>query len=210
MIPPMLSRLLILICLFLAVPMAGAARPAANPDDTLVMELRSGTVIIQMRPDLAPIHVARIKQLVRRGYYDGVAFHRVLAGFMAQTGDRSGTGRGGTGRWLELEPSKEPHVRGSVSMARGLNRNSGDSQFFILTRSQDPTLDGNYTLWGHVTKGIELIDKVKPGDKTKDGWVKEADRIISIRVQSDPPRPSKPQAAGTKPAPSAAPQPPPK
>ncbi len=194
----MLSRLLILLCLVLAVPMAGAARPPANPDDTLVMELKSGTVLIQMRPDLAPIHVARIKQLVRRGFYDGVAFHRVVAGFMAQTGDRSGTGRGGTGRWLELEPSKEPHVRGAVSMARGMNRNSGDSQFFILTSAQDPSLDGNYTLWGHVTKGLELIDRLKAGDKKKDGYVKEPDRILSMRIQSDPPRPP-PPAAPAKP-----------
>ncbi|MFY8095870.1 MAG: peptidylprolyl isomerase [Niveispirillum sp.] len=194
----MLSRLLILLCLVLSVPMAGAARPPANPDDTLVMELKSGTVLIQMRPDLAPIHVARIKQLVRRGFYDGVAFHRVVAGFMAQTGDRSGTGRGGTGRWLELEPSKEPHVRGAVSMARGMNRNSGDSQFFILTSAQDPSLDGNYTLWGHVTKGLELIDRLKAGDKKKDGYVKEPDRILSMRIQSDPPRPP-PPAAPAKP-----------
>ncbi|MFV3131665.1 peptidylprolyl isomerase [Niveispirillum sp. KHB5.9] len=191
----MLPRLLLFLCLILAVPVAEAARPPANPDDTLVMELKSGTVIIQMRPDLAPIHVARIKQLARRGFYDGVPFHRVVAGYIAQAGDRSGTGRGGTGRWLELEPSKEPHVRGSVSMARGLNRNSADSQFFILMRSQEPTLDGNYTLWGHVVKGIELIDKLKSGDKTKDGWVKEADRIISMRVQSDPPAPPKPAPA---------------
>ncbi len=196
--PPMLSRLLILLCLLLAVPVADAARPPVNPDDTLVMELKSGTVLIQMRPDLAPIHVARIKQLVRRGYYDGVAFHRVIAGFIAQTGDRSGTGRGGTGRWLDLEPSKEPHVRGAVSMARGLNRNSGDSQFFILT-GQDASLDGNYTLWGHVIKGLDLIDKLKAGDKKKDGYVKEPDRVISMRVQSDPPRPPKP-APPAKPA----------
>ncbi|OYQ34120.1 hypothetical protein CHU95_11700 [Niveispirillum lacus] len=197
----MLSRLLILICLFLAAPMAEATRPAANPDDTLVMELKTGTVLIQMRPDLAPIHVARIKQLVRRGFYDGVAFHRVIAGFMAQTGDRSGTGRGGTGRWLELEASKEPHVRGTVSMARGMNRNSGDSQFFILTRAQDPSLDGNYTLWGHVIKGLDLIDKVKAGDKNKDGYVREPDRIISMRVQSDPPRAPKPAAQAKPQAP---------
>lgn len=192
--PPMLSRLLILLCLFLAVPLAEAARPPASAEDTLVMELKTGTVLIQMRPDLAPIHVARIKQLVRRGFYDGVPFHRVVAGFMAQTGDRSGTGRGGTGRWLELEPSKEPHVRGTVSTARGLNRNSGDSQFFILTSAQDPSLDGNYTLWGHVIKGMELIDKLKPGDKKKDGYVKDPDRVISMRVQADPPRPPKPAA----------------
>ena len=195
----MLSRLLILLCLMLAGPIANATRPPVTPDDTLVMELKTGTVLIQMRPDLAPLHVARIKQLVRRGFYDGVAFHRVVAGFMAQTGDRSGTGRGGTGRWLELEPSKEPHVRGAVSMARGMNRNSGDSQFFILTRSQDPSLDGNYTLWGHVIKGLDLIDKLRAGDKKLDGYVKEPDRIIRLRVQSDPPAPPRP-ATPVKPA----------
>lgn len=199
--PPMLSRFLVLLSLLLAVPLSYAARPPANPDDTLIMELKTGTVIIQMRPDLAPIHVARIKQLVRRGFYDGVAFHRVVAGSLAQTGDRSGTGRGGTGRWLELEPSKEPHVRGVVSMARGMNRNSGDSQFFILTHAQDPSLDGNYTLWGHVIKGMDLIDKLKAGDKKKEGWVKDPDRIISMRIQSDPPRPPKAAPPATPPAP---------
>lgn len=189
----MLSRLLVLFCLLLTVPLAQAARPAVNPDDTLIMELQAGTVVIQMRPDLAPIHVARIKQLVRRGFYNGVAFHRVVAGFIAQTGDRTGTGKGGTGRWLELESSKEPHVRGSVSMARGVNRNNADSQFFFLMHDE-PSLDGQYTLWGHVIKGMALIDKLAAGDKGRDGYVAKPDRIVSMRIQSDPPSPAKPTA----------------
>lgn len=182
---PMLKRLALVLSLLCLIPAALAARPPAKSEDTLIMELKSGTVTIEMRPDLAPTHVARIRQLVRRGFYDNLPFHRVVPGFMAQTGDPSGTGHGGTGRWLDLEPSKEPHVRGAVSMARGMNRNSGDCQFFILT-GNDPSLDGNYTLWGHVTKGMDLIDKLKQGDKKKVGRVQDPDRIISLRVAADP------------------------
>lgn len=186
----MLTRLFLLLSLLFLTPAALADRPRPVPEETLIMELKTGTVTIQMRPDLAPLHVARIKQLVRRGFYDGLAFHRVVPGFLAQTGDPSGTGRGGTGRWLELEPSKEPHVRGTVSMARGMNRNSGDCQFFILMNG-DPTLDGEYTAWGHVLKGMDLIDRLKAGDK-KTGRVTDPDRIISLRIASDPPRPPAP------------------
>lgn len=190
---PMLSRLLVLLCLLLAAPLGQAATPPLKPDDTLIMELKTGTVLIQMRPDLAPIHVARIKQLVRRGFYNGVPFHRVLAGFIAQTGDRTGTGKGGTGRWLELEPSKEPFVRGAVAMARGISRNSADSQFFFLMHDE-PTLDGDYTLWGQVIKGMGLIDQLAVGDKSHDGYVAKPDRIIAMRIQSDPVPPAKPTA----------------
>ncbi|MFV3073621.1 peptidylprolyl isomerase [Niveispirillum fermenti] len=186
----MLKRLACLIILLLLAPAALAERPPAMPEHMLVMELATGTVLIQMRPDLAPVHVARIRQLVRRGFYDGLPFHRVIPGFMAQTGDNSGTGHGGTGRWLDLEPSAEPHVRGAVSMARGMNRNSGDCQFFILTGG-DPSLDGNYTLWGHVVQGMDLIDGLKTGDVKKNGYVKDPDRILSLRVSADPPRPPK-------------------
>lgn len=184
----MLKRLFILFSLLCLAPVAMADRPKPTPEETLVMELKTGTVTIQMRPDLAPLHVARIKQLVRRGFYDGLAFHRVVPGFLAQTGDPSGTGRGGTGRWLELEPSKEPHVRGTVSMARGMNQNSGDCQFFILMQG-DASLDGEYTVWGHVLKGMDLIDRLKAGDK-KMGRVTDPDRILSLRIAADPPRPT--------------------
>lgn len=199
----MLARLILVLTLSLLSlgPVYAQVKPA-SPDDTLIMELKTGTVTIVMRPDLAPIHVARIKQLVRRGYYNQVPFHRVVPGFMAQTGDRTGTGHGGTGKWMELEPSKTPHVRGTVSMARGANKNSGDSQFFIVT-GDNPALDGKYTVWGKVTSGMNLIDKLKPGDKNHDGWVTGADRIISLRVASDPvpapkpvpPSPAKPASA---------------
>src|SRR6202162_6231155 len=102
-----------------------------SDDDTLIIDTTQGTVVVSMRPDLAPGHVARIKELVREGFYDGVVFHRVIDGFMAQTGDPTGAGTGGSGRKLAAEFSREPHKRGTVSMARAQNPNSGDSQFFI-------------------------------------------------------------------------------
>src|SRR2546430_4584518 len=123
-------------------------------DDTLVLETTQGRVAIAMRPDLAPQHVARIKELVREGFYDGVAFHRVIEGFMAQTGCPQGTGTGGSGKKLKAEFSQEKHVRGTVSMARATNPDSGDSQFFICF-AESPSLNGKYTVWGKVIEGME-------------------------------------------------------
>src|SRR5580698_5826980 len=121
--------------------------PDADLYNMLLLETSKGTVTIAMRPDLAPGHVARIKELVRSGFYDGVAFHRVIDDFMAQTGCPHGTGTGGSGRKLKAEFSKEPHVRGTVSMARSQDPNSGDSQFFICFE-ESPWLNGQYTVWG--------------------------------------------------------------
>jgi peptidylprolyl isomerase len=139
----------------------------ANPEDTLILETTKGTVKIAMRPDLAPNHVERIKELVKLGFYDGIVFHRVIDGFMAQTGCPDGNGTGGSGKKLKAEFNAEPHVRGTVSMARAQNPDSGDSQFFICF--DDATfLDGQYTAWGNVIEGMENVDKIKRGEPVQD------------------------------------------
>ena len=135
--------------------MAGSGAQAAGPEDTLVLELRSGEVIIEMRPDLAPNHVARIKELTRQGFYDGLVFHRVIDGFMAQTGDPRGDGTGGSGQNIDAEFTQAPFERGTVGMARSQNPNSGDSQWFIMFE-RSSHLDGQYTVWGQVVEGCLL------------------------------------------------------
>ena len=150
-----------------------------NLEDTLVLETTHGRVTIAMRPDLAPGHVERIKELVREGFYDGVVFHRVIDGFMAQTGDPTGTGTGGSGKKLPAEFSREPHTRGTVSMARAQNPNSGDSQFFICFEDA-PFLNGQYTVWGKVIDGMESVDKIKRGEP-----VANPDRIVSARMKAN-------------------------
>src|SRR5436853_3042946 len=145
-------------------------------DNTLVLETTQGQVAIAMRPDLAPIHVARIRELVRQGFYDGAVFHRVIEGFMAQTGCPHGTGTGGSGKKLKAEFSGEKHVRGTVSMARAQSPDSGDSQFFICF-ADAPFLNGQYSVWGKVTEGMENVDKVKRGEP-----VASPDRIVSARM----------------------------
>jgi peptidylprolyl isomerase len=148
-----------------------------SDDDTLVFETTQGRVVVAMRPDLAPNHVARIKELVRDGFYDGVVFHRVIDGFMAQTGDPTGTGTGGSGRKLKAEFSREPHVRGTVSMARAQSPDSGDSQFFICF-ADSPWLNGQYTVWGKVIEGMENVDKIKRGEP-----VINPDRIVRAELR---------------------------
>jgi len=151
----------------------------ADPENTLKLETTKGDVVIEMRPDLAPGHVARIKELVREGFYDGVVFHRVIDGFMAQTGCPQGTGTGGSGKKLKAEFNAEPHVRGVVSMARAQNPDSGDSQFFIVF--DDATfLDRQYTAWGKVTSGMENVDKIKRGEPVRD-----PDKIIKATIAAD-------------------------
>ena len=151
----------------------------SESSDTLVLDTTRGRVAIAMRPDLAPGHVARIKELVRDGFYDGVAFHRVIDGFMAQTGCPQGTGTGGSGRKLKAEFSKENHVRGTVSMARAQNPDSADSQFFICF-ADAPWLNGQYTVWGKVTAGMENVDRIKRGEPVSD-----PDSIITARMAGD-------------------------
>ena len=147
-----------------------------NNENTLVLETTQGRVVIELRADLAPNHVARIKELTQQGFYDGVVFHRVIDGFMAQTGDPTGTGRGGSGKNLKAEFSKAPHDRGTVSMARANHPDSADSQFFICFDDAG-FLDGKYTIWGRVIEGMENVDKIKRGEPVKD-----PDKIISMRA----------------------------
>ncbi len=138
----------------------------AATENTLILETTQGPVTIEMRPDLAPGHVARIKELVREGFYDGIVFHRVIDGFMAQTGCPHGTGTGGSGKKLKAEFNKEPHVRGTTSMARAASPDSGDSQFFICFDDAS-FLNGQYTVWGKVTDGMDNVDKIKRGEPVK-------------------------------------------
>ncbi|MGB5093944.1 MAG: peptidylprolyl isomerase [Parvibaculum sp.] len=150
-----------------------------DPENTLLMDLVHGQVVIELRPDLAPKHVARIKELTREGYYNGVAFHRVIDGFMAQGGDPTGTGSGGSGKKIPAEFSAEPHIRGICSMARTSDPHSADSQFFIVF--DDATfLDRQYTVWGKVIAGMDAVDKLKRGEPPR-----EPDRIQLMRVAAD-------------------------
>lgn len=151
-----------------------------SDQNTLLLELNTGTVTINLRPDLAPGHVARIKELVGEGFYDGLAFHRVIEGFMAQGGCPLGNGTGGTGQKLTAEFSREPHVRGTCSMARAQDPNSGDCQFFICFEPA-PHLDGQYTVWGEVTEGMELVDGLKRGAPGS-GAVNDPDLIVSMKL----------------------------
>lgn len=151
----------------------------ANPEDTLIIETSKGNVVVEMRPDLAPNHVARIKELARQGFYDGVPFHRVIEGFMAQTGDPTGTGAGGSGQKLRAEFNAEPHTRGAVSMARAQSPDSGDSQFFICFDDAN-FLDRKYTLWGRVIEGMENVDQINKGEPPAN-----PDKIVSVKVVAD-------------------------
>lgn len=174
------------IVLAVALLLAASLRPAfaADPENTLLMDLPWGQVVIEMRPDLAPKHVARIKELVRKGFYDGTPFHRVISGFMAQGGDPTGTGTGGSGVKLQAEFSGEHFVRGVVGMARSASPNSADSQFFIMLGSAS-SLDGRYTIWGQVTKGMEFVDKITKGSESENGMVVTPDHIVHMRVAAD-------------------------
>jgi peptidylprolyl isomerase len=151
-----------------------------DPENTLILDTTQGKVVIALRPDLAPKHVERIKQLAREGFYDGIVFHRVIEGFMAQTGCPNGTGTGGSSYPnLSAEFSAEPHVRGVCSMARAQSPNSANSQFFICF--DDATfLDNKYTVWGQVIEGMENVDKIKRGEP-----VQSPDKIKSLKVAAD-------------------------
>lgn len=157
---------------------------SADLENTLYLELKDGRVTIALRPDLAPTHVERIKTLVRQNFYDGLKFHRVIEGFMAQTGDPRGDGTGGSGENLKAEFNDEPHVRGTCSMARASSPNSADSQFFICF-ADARFLDKQYTVWGQVTEGMEHVDKIKRGSQARNGSVTDPDKIVSMRVAAD-------------------------
>lgn len=151
------------------------------PENVLYIELKDGVVIAELFPSLAPMHVQRIKILTKDGFYDNVKFHRVIKGFMAQTGDPTGTGRGGSrlGK-LYAEFNKEHHVRGTLSMARASDPNSANSQFFIVTGDFFPELDGQYTIFGRVLDGMEYVDKIKVGNTENNGMVENPDEMIRV------------------------------
>jgi peptidylprolyl isomerase len=156
---------------------------AGDLENTIYLDVPAGRVVVELRPDVAPNHVARIKELARSGFYDGIAFHRVIAGFMAQTGDPRGDGTGGSGKKLAAEFNAEKHVRGTCSMARAASPDSADSQFFICFTAV-PHLDRQYTVWGQVTSGMEHIDAVKKGAPGS-GHVDNPDRIVKMQVAAD-------------------------
>ena len=181
----MISRLLASASLSagLLLSAGSASAQSLDPENTIYLDLEGGRVVIELRPDLAPNHVARIKELTRQGFYDGIVFHRVIDGFMAQTGDPTGTGTGGSGQNLDAEFSLEPHVRGTVSMARSQSPNSADSQFFIVFEKSD-WLDGQYTVWGQVVDGMDFVDQIKKG-APRSGAVDDPDRIVKMTVAAD-------------------------
>ena len=164
---------------------AEGAQGAPDPENLLVMELEHGTVVIEMLPDLAPKHVARIRELTREGFYDGIVFHRVMDGFMAQTGDPTGTGSGGSGQKIPAEFTSEPFVRGAVGMARSQSPDSGDSQFFICL-GDARFLDNQYTVWGRVIEGMDAVDQIKKAPAGRQsGSVDDPDKMVRMRVKAD-------------------------
>ncbi len=175
-----LNRLLCLILIMFGIQMNATA---VDSENIIILELPYGMVEIELLPDVAPNHVARIKELTRQGFYDGLKFHRVIEGFMAQTGDPTGTGTSGSGQKLKAEFSKTPHVRGAVSMARAMDPNSADSQFFIVFEDSR-FLDGQYTVFGKVTKGMEYVDQIKKGAQGS-GTVTNPDKIVSMKIAAD-------------------------
>ena len=156
-----------------------------DPENTLYMELKDGRVVIKLLPELAPNHVERVKQLAREGFYDGTPFHRVIEGFMAQGGDPTGTGSGGSDKAdLRSEfTTKAKFLRGTVGAARTGNPHSANSQFYIMF-APAPHLDGQYTIWGQVTEGMDLVDKIKRGEGGG-GTVRDPDKIVRVQVASD-------------------------
>jgi cyclophilin family peptidyl-prolyl cis-trans isomerase len=158
---------------------------ARDPENTLILDLKTGPVVIALKPDVAPGHVERIKTLTRQGFYDGVVFHRVIPGFMAQTGDPTGTGSGGSDLPnLKAEFSNVAHKRGTVSAARTGNPNSANSQFFICF-DDAPWLDKQYSVWGEVVEGMDHVDAIKKGDGSSGSVSGTPDKIISMRVEAD-------------------------
>ena len=154
-----------------------------DAENALLLKLKNGDVVIEMFSDDAPNHVARIKELVRARFYNGLKFHRVIDGFMAQTGCPFGTGTGGSGKKLKAEFNRRPHLRGTVSMARAMDPDSADSQFFICF-AEAPWLNGQYTVWGEVVSGMEYVDMIKRGTGGN-GMVSQPDEIVSVAVIAD-------------------------
>ncbi len=179
-----LGFILAALGIFLAVSVAapsGAMAQDAKPH--LLLELKNGTVDIELLPEIAPKHVERVETLTKQGFYNGVVFHRVIDGFMAQTGDPTGTGMGGSDLPdLPAEFSSEPFVRGVIGAARSSDPNSANSQFFI-TYADASHLNGQYTVWGKVVSGMEFVDALKKGDQAQNGMVADPDTIISAKIE---------------------------
>jgi cyclophilin family peptidyl-prolyl cis-trans isomerase len=167
-----------------AVPATAQQRPA-DRENTIYLETKDGRVTIRLRPDLAPKHVAQIKTLTKEGFYNGIVFHRVIPGFMAQTGDPTGTGTGGSKLPnIPAEFTQEPFKRGSVGMARSQSPNSANSQFFICYEGCGG-LTGQYTLFGEVVSGMEVVDKIKKGTSANNGQVSNPDKIVKMQLAAD-------------------------
>ena len=178
-----LKNIFIIIFVFIISNSGGFMESEAN-DSILLMELKSGVVTIEMKPDLAPNHVKRIKELVEEKFYDGLKFHRVIDGFMAQTGDPLGNGTGGSGQNIDAEFNSAKHLRGTLSMARAQDPNSADSQFFICFKDAS-WLDGQYTIWGQVVDDMEHVDNIKKGEGNNGEVLGEPDVIISLKLKSE-------------------------
>ena len=158
---------------------------AADLENTLYIDVPAGRVVIEMRPDLAPNHVAQVKKLTRQGFYDGTPFHRVIEGFMAQGGDPTGTGSGGSDLPdLKAEFTPTHFVRGTIGAARTPDPDSANSQFFIMF-APNANLDGQYTVWGEVVSGMEFVDQIKKGDAANNGLVDQPDRIVKMQLAAD-------------------------
>ncbi len=184
---PLTRRALIATTLTIGTLMSeAAAAQTLDPQNTMYMDLKDGRVVIQLLPDLAPKHVERVKTLAAEGFYDGTPFHRVIEGFMAQGGDPTGTGEGGSKYPnVPAEFSTSAHfLRGTVGAARSQDPDSANSQFFIMF-APGPSLDGNYTIWGNVVSGMENVDKIKRGNPEDNGKVDAPDKIIHMRVAAD-------------------------
>ncbi len=163
---------------------AGPMAQVVDPQNTLFLDTKDGRITIRLRPDLAPKHVAQIKTLVKQGFYDGIVFHRVIAGFMAQTGDPTGTGSGGSKLPnLPAEFTTTPYKRGTLGMARTSDPNSANSQFFI-TFGEASFLNNQYTVFGEVTDGMAIVDKIKKGDQ-QSGLMRDPDKIIKLQLAAD-------------------------
>ena len=168
--------------IFIIFTVIGYSMTVNANDNILLLELKDGIVTIELKPDVAPNHVSRIKELVNEGFYDGLKFHRVIAGFMAQTGDPQGNGTGGSGTNLKAEFNNERHLRGTLSMARAQDPNSADSQFFICLEDA-PHLNGQYTVWGQVIDGMEYVDNIKKGEGNNGAIIGEPDIIVSMKMK---------------------------
>jgi peptidylprolyl isomerase len=181
----MIRAFLAALALVAGLAVAQAETAKTDPQNTIYLDTKDGRIVIRLRPDLAPKHVEQIKTLAKRGFYDGVVFHRVIDGFMAQTGDPTGTGTGKSELPnVPAEFSKTPFKRGTVGMARSQEPNSANSQFFIMF-ADGPFLNGQYTVFGEVVSGMEIVDKIKKGDPAQNGLVKDPDKIVSMKLAAD-------------------------